>query len=382
MTLFKYIFKELLPNFIVGLIVLVFISLMGEMLPITELIITHGVRVSQVLILISYLLPGILVFALPAVVLISSVVTFLRLSSDNEIIALKSSGISLYQMLPPVVFFSGVCFVFTILMSCYAVSWGNRSFKDLIFQIAESKADLGIKARIFSEPFDNVVFYVSEFNEKDWVMKDVFVMDSRDNTYTNTIIAKEARILRHPAERMITLRFSRGTIFVVDKSLESSRNISFKTYDLNIGLQDILDALASRRKAPKEMSMGDLLRHAGELKRGDPERNEMMIEFLERISLPIGVFFMGLIGVPLGAQLRSRERSVGIGLSLVVFAFYYLCLAGTRSLCEPGVIPPEVGVWIPDIFLIVAFAYITKRAVKEKTIGLPRIRVQRPKTVS
>jgi lipopolysaccharide export system permease protein len=381
MTLFKYILKELLPNFIVGLIILVFISLMGEMLPITELMITHGVHFSQILSLILYLMPGILVFALPAVVLISSVVTFLRFSSDNEIIALKSSGISLYQMMPPVALFSGFCFVFTILMSCYAVSWGNRSFKNVIFQIAESKADLGIKARVFSEPFDNVVFYVSEFDEKDWVMKDVFVMDSRDNLYTNTIVAKEARIFRHPAERMITLRFSRGTILVVDKSLESSRNISFKTYDLHIGMKDIMDALASRQKAPKEMSMKDLLDYAGELKRGDTERNEMMIEFFERISLPIGVFFMGLIGVPLGAQLRSRERSVGIGVSLIVFTFYYMCLAGTRSLCEPGVIPPEVGVWMPDVFLIGAYATITRRAANEKTIGFPRIRIRKPKTV-
>jgi lipopolysaccharide export system permease protein len=381
MTLFKYILKELLPNFLVGLIVLVFISLMGEMLPITELMITHGVPISQILSLIFYLLPGILVFALPAVILISSVVTFLRFSSDNEIIALKSSGISLYQMLPPVMLFSGVCFVFTILMSTYAVSWGNRSFKNLIFQIAESKADLGIKARVFSEPFENVVFFVSAFDEKDWVMKDVFVMDSRDSVYTNTIIAKEARIFKHPAERMITLRFSRGTILMVDRALESARNIRFNTYELNIGLKDIMDALASRQKAPKEMSMKDLLDYADQLKRGDPERNEMMVEFLERISLPIGVFFMGLIGMPLGAQLRSRERSVGIGVSLIVFAFYYMCLAGTRSLCEAGAIPPEVGVWIPDVFLIVAYATISRRAVKEKTIGFPRIRIRRPKTV-
>ncbi|MFW6099314.1 MAG: LptF/LptG family permease, partial [Thermodesulfobacteriota bacterium] len=100
MTLYRYILKEMLPTFLASLLVFVFIMVAAQMLSITELIVTRGVHFSQVAGIVLFLLPDILAFALPAVTLMSVVVAFLRLSVDSEIIALKSSGISLYQMLP------------------------------------------------------------------------------------------------------------------------------------------------------------------------------------------------------------------------------------------------------------------------------------------
>jgi len=93
---------------------------------------------------------------------------------------------------------------------------------------------------------------------------------------------------------------------------------------------------------------------------------------LEKASLPIGVFLMGLVGMPLGAQMRSRGRSKGIGVSLVIFVVYYLFMGGIKNLTETGAIHPGVGVWIPDAFLLVAFVYLLRRVVKEKQIRLPR----------
>ena len=69
------------------------------MLSITELIVSRGVHVGQVIGMVVYLLPDVITFALPAAALIAVVVAFLRLSADNEIVALESSGVSLYQML-------------------------------------------------------------------------------------------------------------------------------------------------------------------------------------------------------------------------------------------------------------------------------------------
>ena len=76
------------------------------MLSITDLIVARGVPVTQVARMVAYLLPDIVAFALPAASLIAVLLAFLRFSVDSEIIALKSCGISLYQMLPPVVLLS------------------------------------------------------------------------------------------------------------------------------------------------------------------------------------------------------------------------------------------------------------------------------------
>jgi len=317
-----------------------------------------------------YLIPDIVIFALPAVSLMAVVVAFLRLSADSEIISLKSSGISLYQMLPPVVTLSFVAFVISLSVGIIAVPWGNRSFKDVIFQIAESKAELGIKERIFCEPFDGVIFYVNSYSTRDRDMKDVFVVDRRDAKITNTIIAEEGKIMSYPQQRIITLHFLKGTISTVEKNLDSARSIKFDVYDMNIGLKDIMSALTSRKRAPKELSVNELIEQIKISSKGELKYNEMMIEILEKFSIPIAVFLMGIIGVPLGVQIRARGRSAGIGISLVVFLVYYMCLAGMRSICETGHISPMFGVWIPSIFLFISCIYLLKRVANERSINL------------
>ena len=366
MTLYRYIINEIWPTFLASLFVFIFIMVAARMLSITELIVTRGVRVTQVIGMVVYLLPDILTFALPAVTLMSVVVAFLRLSVDSEIIALKSSGISLYQMLPPVVAFSLLVFFIGLAISIFAAPWGNRAFKDLIFKIAESKADIGIKERVFCEPFDNLVLYVNNFSRRERVLKDVFVVDRRDKDVTNTIVAEEGRIIMRPDERIITIYFVKGTIFVVDKNLSAARTIKFNTYGLNIGLKDVMANLASRRKAPHELSMGSLIEQLKTVPKGEMRYNRMMRELLEKGSIPLAVLFMGIIGVALGAQIRARGRSAGIGVSLAVFSAYYICLMVMRSICSSGGLSPVIGVWIPDVFLIISMIYFLRRASNER----------------
>lgn len=369
MTLYKYILNEIWPTFFASLFVTVFIMVASQMLSITELIITRGVHAGQVAGMVIYLLPDIVAFALPAVSLIAVVVAFLRLSADSEIIALKSCGISLYQMLPPVAALSFLGFLFALVMGVFLAPWGNRSFKDLVFRIAESEANVGIKERVFSEPFDNVVFYVSSYSTRERLLRDVFVVDRRDKGVTNTIVAEEGRILLHPNERIITLHFLRGAILVVEKNLESARTIRFETYDLNIGLKDIMAGLASRRKKPHELSVGELIRQLEEVPKGEARYREIIRELLEKGSMPLAVFLMGIIGLPLGARLKARGRSAGIGVSLAVFSIYYLCLAGMRSLCSSGILSPAIGVWLPDFFLLISCIYLLRRTAEEQPIN-------------
>lgn len=369
MTLYKYILNEIWPTFFVTLFVMVFIMMASQMLPMTELIITRGVRVTQVLGIVIFLLPDLVVFALPAVTLIAVVVAFLRLSADSEIVALKSCGVSLYQMLPPVLGLSFLAFLVALVIGAFVAPWGNRSFKDLVFRIAESEANVGIKERVFSEPFDNVVFYVNRYSSREKLLKDVFVVDRREKGMTNTIVAEEARILLHPNERIITLRFLRGTIFLVEKDLKSARTIGFKSYDLSISLKDIMAGLAARKKKPHELSVGELLKQLDEVPKGESRYNAIVRALVEKGSMPLAVFLMGVIGVPLGARLRARGRSAGIGLSLAVFASYYLFLAGIRSICSSGILSPAIGVWIPVFFLLISCVYLLKRTAEERPIN-------------
>jgi lipopolysaccharide export system permease protein len=377
LTLHKYIFHEIWPTFLTILTVFAFIVVATRMLTVSEWVITRGVHPGQVFKLIFYLLPGIILFALPAVALMAVFIAFIRLSSDNEVLALKSSGISLFQMLPTVLLVSFVSFLIALFLAVFGAPWGNGSFKDIIFRIAESKADLAIKERIFCEPFQNVTFYINSFSTNERAMKDVFVVDRRDPETTNTIVAKEARVLSNPKWRTITIGFLNGTIFMVGKDFESVRTLKFDTYNLNIGLHDIMKAVSSRKKSPKEMSIQELKETLKNETKGEVSYNVTLIKLLEKFSIPLAVFLMGLIGVPLGAQLRAGGRSVGIVVGIIIFLIYYTFLGGVRSLCETGAVSPLVGVWLPDLFLLISCLYLWRRASKDRSINiLERVRLR------
>jgi lipopolysaccharide export LptBFGC system permease protein LptF len=128
--------------------------------------------------------------------------------------------------------------------------------------------------------------------------------------------------------------------------------------------------LASKEKRPKEMTAGELVKQLKLAPKGEERYNKMMIELLEKSAIPLAVLLMGIIGMPLGTQLNARGRSSGIGVSLAVFLIYYLCLAGARGICETGALPPIIGVWVPDLFLLVACLYLLRRVANERPINI------------
>jgi len=369
----RYIAREMLPTFLAGLFLAVFTVVVTRLLSITELIINRGVGIGSVIGIIGYLLPDVVGFALPATALIAVVMAFLRLSADSEFVALKASGVSLYQMLPPVVLFS----VFNMLAGAWILAqaspWGQNSFRNLIFDIAKSQADLAIKERVFTEPFKGVTFYVQSYDSRGKVMKDVFVNDRREKNLISTVVASEAKLFKHPDKRTLTIRFINGTVFVTDKDLSSSRTIRFASYDLTVGIGELLRAASSREKSPKELTIGELKEQLDKTEAGSMRHNELMIELMEKATLPAAIFLMGMIGVPLGVYIRGRGKYSGVGVSLMVFLAYYVCLMGSRNIGESGYLPPLVVVLIPVTFLAVFGLYAYLRIGAEKALIPDRV---------
>ncbi len=366
-TLHKYIFNEIWPTFVTVLVVFIFLIMSTEMLKFSEWVINYGVHLTQVLMFIFYLLPDIVFLALPATTLMAVFVAFLRLSSSNEILAMKSSGISLFQMLPTVLLVSLISFLVATFLGIVGSPWGNRSLKDLEFQIAQSGDNLGIKKRVFSQPIDNLTFYVNSSSSADSVLRDVFVVNKTDPTFTSTIVAKEARILRDPESRTITIVFLDGTLSYVD---QDSRTVGghFDRRGLKIGMDKILESVASGEKKLVEMSVKELIDLIEHEVKGGQDYNMALVHLLEKFSIPLAVFLMGIIGVPLGAQLKSSGRTVGIVVGLTVFLIYYMFLAAVRNLCKTGFITPFIGIWAPDLFLLISCLYLWHRAINERPI--------------
>ena len=143
----RYIFKEIASSFIIILFILTFVLLMGKILQIMDLMINKGISVFSIAKLIFFLLPSFMLFTIPIALLIAILIAMGRLSADNEITALKTSGISLMQIYYPVAIASLITFIFTIFISYFLVPQSNFATKRLLFNIVQQNATLALKKK-------------------------------------------------------------------------------------------------------------------------------------------------------------------------------------------------------------------------------------------
>src|SRR5262249_17334906 len=125
----RYIFREVLTPFLLGLGVFTFILLIARLLKLIEMVVNRGLPPTQVLRLLAYLMRPFLDLPLPVALLPPILTAFGPLPADAEMIAMRSSGLSIYQLVPPVILFVLMTVVVTAGLSMYARPWANHNLK-------------------------------------------------------------------------------------------------------------------------------------------------------------------------------------------------------------------------------------------------------------
>jgi len=371
--IYRYIFWELIPPFLVNLVFFTFIFLMTRILEITNLIVNYRISLFAVLLMLVYSMPFFLQFILPMSVMMSVLLTFLRLSNDNEIVALKSGGVSIYGVLPPVLLFCLLGHLTTSFMSIYGMPKGRMALKELAVKVIASNLDIGLKERTFNDRFDGVTLYVSRIDLKHKQLIDVFIEDQRNPKIVSTVVAPKARLVSEPEKFIFHLRLFDGSINQVDLERRSAHMIHFDTYDLTIAPQKPEVTPRGGLKDEEEMSIAELRRYVGEAKKKDDRYYLALMELHKKFSYPIACFTLGILALPLGIQSKSAQRSFGIGLGLFFFLFYYILLSAGWVFGEAGVYPPVIGMWVPNLVTGGIGLFFLVRTARERSVRLDMV---------
>ncbi len=364
-TLIKYISKEIWSIFLTCLLVLLFIVLASQVLDkVIEPIVNYGASIGDAVNLILCLIPRFILLSLPAACLMAVLLSFIRMASDNEIIALHSSGISLYQLMPPVVIFSLICFLFAGFLTLFWAPYGNRAFESVFVNLMKTGIESQIKEGVFFDEIDDVVFYVNSYSPKDRVMKDVFFVQKKGDKVI-TIIAKKAKIFPD------RIRFMHGKGFTENREGSSESIGDFPDFfDYKIPIDNMLGSSESNEIEPEGMYFDELVELINNTKENIKKNNNAKLILYEMFSIPVAVLLMGIAGAPLGAQIRARGRTKGIIISLILFLCYYIIFMSVRLLCENGTINPAIGVWLPVLFLLIICILLLVRSAGNLFIGI------------
>lgn len=317
--------------------------------------------------MITYLMPSFLVFTIPMAFLLSVLLAFGRLSSDNEITVMKSGGISLTQLLPPVIVSGLVAALISLTAGVVGVPWGNTAFKRLSLEVLKQNVAVTIREKIFWDDIPGIILYTDHYDEEHHTLQGVIIHDGRDPQRPLTIFAKEGTVGSFSDQNGLNLVLNQGSIHSSGKNNEY-RLVNFGEYIMTVFSPHNKDDLNLNQL---DMSVSQLKENINNPATPPQKRFAMGAELHSRFALPFASIVFAILAVPLGMQNGRTGKSAGFTVSISILLAYYLLLSLMRTFAERGILPPLVALWVPNLMFLSLGCYLLRMASTEKKIPLP-----------
>ena len=371
----RWLLGQIIPPMIFAISAFTVISLsVGVMFDLIRKIVEYGLPVLQALKALIYSLPSFLVLSFPMAVLLSTLLSYGKLSANSEFLALRSLGITTYRIVAPAIAISvlmtGLTFYFndnlvpnsnklaeSTLRSGMGSSFNQgKSKNNIIFTRKGSRIDPKTNRPTKTNTLLTHIFYASRFENN--IMREVTVLDfSRENV--QQILNANSAIFDKNNSSWI---FTDGNIISTDYMGQTS-NVKFKQYIYPF-VEGPLD-LAKVPKDASDMSLKEALeaekiyKKIGNLK----EIRKIQVRIQEKFTLPCACLVFGLIGSILGSKSNLRaSKSQGFGLSIILILAYYVMSFICSSFGVKGLLPPVIAAWFPVVISIGGDFIFLKRA--------------------
>lgn len=364
MIIHRSILKELLINLLITVSFLSFVLFMEKLVRITRLVIGRGVELTDIIKVFAFLQPSILLFSIPMAILITTFLTYGRMASDNEIIALKSSGTSFWFISKPAIMLSAGGLITLLFITTYLLPKSVYSFKYTLYEVIAKKASIAIEEETFSSAFKGTIIFVKEMPSKN-KFKGIFIYTDVGSSkkYPVAIVAEEGEILPYPEEGVIKLNMHNG--FIHTFGSEGSSEITFKRYDL------VLTSMIEIEKKKRLDEIGFL-----DLWKGRKGNVLWQIELNRRLSIPFACLIFSLLGSALSTKVGKIGRTGSFSLSLFLLVVYYFLLISGEGLAKTGRLSPFIGGWGPNILFALAGVLSFYMVYRDRPLFSKRFRVK------
>lgn len=357
-TATRYIFFEMIPTFLLGLMVFIFVLLMFQALRLTEFVLIHGVGMETIAAILGYLSISFLPALFPMALLFAILMTYGRMSADSEMIALKASGLNMVSISIPAILLAVMVAVLSAQTSFHVAPWGNRQFELLIGKMSQSQLTATIREGVFSEGFFDKVVYANKVDSKSGQLSDVFIYQESKEELPLTIIAKRGEIIQENSldGNSVLIRLSDGDIH---RKGETHTKIKFDSYDIRMTDNAIRE---ERTKSPPSLTIEEI---SSRLEKKDlpvEESRVLRAEWHKRWAISVVCVIFGMLGVGLGTSTNRRSaKSSGMILSFGVVILYWIIYVTAEGLARSGKWPAGLAIWSPNVIFAAFAAWALKK---------------------
>ena len=372
----RYLFREIAVAFLFCLVVFLLAGIIAGFLPLLQKGMEAGIDITLILFqVLVNAMPGVLVTVLPLAIMIGILLGLGRMSTDNEISAIKAAGVSIYHLLPPVVCLGLFGVILSLLCTLYLIPAGVGKGRILMQEAMSKRAHAGIEERRFFDALKGLILYVEKIDPATGIMKHVFIRESAQPNEATTILAKKGAVQADPHGSALVLRLYDGTIIKEDKQGDSSGVLAFETY---LFRYEIDSAAIAKTPSFEEMSITDILKRVAETttpKANDtPEatayyaRVRLFAEILivQRFTHPLACLALALAAFPLGIIYMGKSRMNNVSAGFVAVFIYYALVLATERAARSGLSHPLAVLPLPPLLFIIASISLITSLNKER----------------
>ncbi len=359
----RYILSELIPPFLFGVGAFSSIGVaIGVLFDLVRRITEAGLPLQIAAEVFFLKLPYFISLALPMSILLSCLMVYGQMSTNSELIALRSCGVSIYRLVVPAVMLGLVMTGVTFAFNEAVVPAANYRASVILDRALKGKEPTFREKNILYQEFRRDVlptggrekalsrlFYAREFDGKQ--MKGLTILDFSQQGL-NQIVVSEAAVWNSDQK---TWDFFNGTIYVVDKNGSYRNILRFDQQQLQLPRAPL--DIATTTTDPIEMNIAQIRDYLEKTGEGGNEKEirKLRLRIDQKISFPFACVVFALIGSTLGVYpQRSGRRATSFGVSLGIILSYYLFTSVCEALYQFGILSTVIAAWLPTLSILAA----------------------------
>ena len=361
-TLF-YLFKEILPSFIIGLIALPLVLLTIDSSNLIEVFIAYDIPLSMALKIFMYIILKFLPYTIFTNILIAPLVAYSRLSLNNEIFAFQSLGVPKWILALPYFILAMASSFFVFFSLFYWSPNGINYYNKVIDTFEEQAIVVKMEEGKFIDSFSNTMIFIKKINKRNNKLKDIFIYDKRDPSYPVTILAKEGRffIKRDEKGSKILLTLENGKAY---SGFYMNNRMKFNAYEFYLFTPSLNKKSSSSLEALNHQNIRSRLKQKNI---SHKEKYMTKMELYKRWNftfIPL-ILFLFAFSIILQFGPRSRYKD-SMGLSLVVIGVYWILQLVVEALVRSQTSFSSLLylLCLPNIFFLVLSLFLYKKSFK------------------
>ncbi len=323
--------------------------LIGNLKRIADLVINKGVDIFSVLQIFIYLTPYIVTYTLPISILVAVLLALGRLSGDNEIIAIRSSGINLLKLITPLLVIGLAFSLGLAYFNDQAASQAHFAYRKTLKEMGIKNPTAAFEEGVFIDSFSKYVLFIYHVDQKRNRLNNIRIYEPQgEDRPTRTIVAKAGEFITLPDKNTIKLKLIDGTSDEPDPENPTNfYKLNFRTYFMNLDIAQMQEKVVDKKY--KEMTIRELRAAALKLQKEGITPAPLFTEIHEKLALAFSCLVFMLLGASLGIITRRREKTINIGIAVLIIVCYYPLFIGCEALAIQEYLPAALALWIPNI---------------------------------